>query len=178
MKKSKIKQEKYTYETNPKIDILIGTAGFQIPTKQDKFAPVQLYQINKDGSEEEVLSSLYSKKPNSDSVQKFHDYIKNMATEKYKTWKKVMKPNVVEVVISVSATEKRFKEVDVDNLAKCVLDCLNGIAFEDDSQVVTLICNKHIHEKNLNGILIAITTLTNERKGILGDLVLFNMKTI
>ena len=89
-----------------------------------------------------------------------------------------MKPNVVEVVISVSATEKRFKEVDVDNLAKCVLDCLNGIAFEDDSQVVTIICNKNIHEKKLDGILIAITTLTNERKGLLGDFVLFNMKAI
>ena len=32
---------------------------------------------------------------------------------------------------------------DVDNIAKAVLDALNGVAFEDDSQVVRLRCSKH-----------------------------------
>lgn len=32
---------------------------------------------------------------------------------------------------------------DVDNIAKAVLDALNGVAFDDDSQVVRLRCSKH-----------------------------------
>lgn len=32
--------------------------------------------------------------------------------------------------------------LDLDNLAKFVLDALNGIAYDDDSQVATLTCAK------------------------------------
>ena len=32
---------------------------------------------------------------------------------------------------------------DVDNLTKQVLDALNGIAYDDDKQVVSLTCSKH-----------------------------------
>ena len=35
------------------------------------------------------------------------------------------------------------KRPDVDNVAKCVLDGLNGVAYEDDSQVVTLEVRKY-----------------------------------
>lgn len=31
---------------------------------------------------------------------------------------------------------------DIDNLVKAVLDALNGIAFKDDSQIVSISCNK------------------------------------
>jgi len=34
---------------------------------------------------------------------------------------------------------------DVDNLSKSILDGLNGIAFEDDSQVVDL----HVHKRKV-----------------------------
>lgn len=32
---------------------------------------------------------------------------------------------------------------DVDNIAKAIMDALNGVAFDDDSQVVRLRCSKH-----------------------------------
>lgn len=35
------------------------------------------------------------------------------------------------------------KKPDADNIAKLVLDALNGIAFDDDSQVTELIVRKH-----------------------------------
>ncbi len=38
---------------------------------------------------------------------------------------------------------ERPRAADVDNLAKQVLDALNGIAFDDDVQVVSLACSKH-----------------------------------
>jgi len=66
--------------------------------------------------------------------------------------------------------------VDVDNLAKCVLDALNGIAFDDDSQVSVLVSQKFIHEMKQNSILIGITKLTHERRGALGNFAMFSTK--
>lgn len=37
--------------------------------------------------------------------------------------------------------ERTFKRGDIDNLAKLTLDALNGLAYEDDRQVVEL----HLH---------------------------------
>jgi Holliday junction resolvase RusA-like endonuclease len=36
-----------------------------------------------------------------------------------------------------------IKKPDLDNIAKAILDSLNGIAYKDDSQVVSLIINKY-----------------------------------
>ena len=38
------------------------------------------------------------------------------------------------------------KKPDVDNIAKAILDSLNGIAYHDDSQVVSLTINKYYGE--------------------------------
>jgi Endodeoxyribonuclease RusA len=38
------------------------------------------------------------------------------------------------------------RKVDVDNLAKFVLDSLNGILYEDDHQIVSLCCSKCYHD--------------------------------
>lgn len=161
---------------NPKIDFLFGLYGGKpIPTKQDKFAPIEVIQINEDGVEEK-LNNFYVKKPDIDSVIEFNKSIQDVANKIFNNENIIRKPNEIEVVISISVTEKRFKEVDVDNLSKCVLDSLNKIAYEDDSQVSSLICNKHIHEMKLNAIFIGITKLTEKRKGIQGDIKLFGTK--
>ncbi len=39
--------------------------------------------------------------------------------------------------------EKPLKKPDIDNIAKIVLDALNGVAYDDDTQVVTCRCEKH-----------------------------------
>lgn len=39
--------------------------------------------------------------------------------------------------------EKPVKKPDIDNIAKSVLDGLNGVAYEDDKQVVGLTINKY-----------------------------------
>lgn len=38
------------------------------------------------------------------------------------------------------------KKPDIDNIAKCVLDALNKLAYRDDTQVVTLRMEKHYGE--------------------------------
>ena len=162
-----------TYYANPKIDFLFGLYGGKpIPTKQDKFAPIEVTQINENGVEEK-LNNFYVKKPDIDSVIEFNKSIQDVANKIFNEGNIIRKPNQIEVIISISVTEKRFKEVDVDNLSKCVLDSLNKIAYEDDSQISSLICNKHIHEMKLNAIFIGITKLTEKRKGIQGNIKLF-----
>ena len=39
------------------------------------------------------------------------------------------------------------KKPDVDNIAKIILDALNGVAFKDDTQVVNLIVRKYYAER-------------------------------
>lgn len=40
-----------------------------------------------------------------------------------------------------------LKKPDVDNIAKIILDGLNGVAYEDDKQVVTLLVKKYYSEE-------------------------------
>lgn len=42
----------------------------------------------------------------------------------------------------LDGTERHTKKPDADNIAKAILDSLNGIAYDDDSAVVELICEK------------------------------------
>ena len=43
----------------------------------------------------------------------------------------------------MDGTEKCLKKPDCDNLAKCILDALNNVAYDDDKQVVELYVEKH-----------------------------------
>lgn len=40
------------------------------------------------------------------------------------------------------------KKPDLSNLIKSVEDALNGVAYKDDAQIVTLVCNKRYSDKN------------------------------
>lgn len=68
---------------------------------------------------------------------------------------------VIDVMASIpkSYTKKRHRECiegielpakkpDIDNIAKAVMDGLNKVAYEDDTQVVTLTINKRYWEHN------------------------------
>ena len=52
---------------------------------------------------------------------------------------------------------KPTKKPDTDNIAKTILDSLNGIAFEDDKQIVALLVNKLYGEEAK-----VVVTLKNE----------------
>lgn len=47
----------------------------------------------------------------------------------------------------LSGIVRPTKKPDTDNIAKVILDSLNGIAFDDDKQVVRLVVNKFYSEK-------------------------------
>lgn len=164
--------EEKTFYQNPKVEYLFGTFGYgPIPTKQDKFKPIDIIGVDESGKEK-ILKDFYQKKPDRDALIEFNHYIQKLAKEYFDEKTIIKKPQSVEVVLSMTINESRFKIVDVDNLAKAVLDCLIGIAFEDDSQVTSLICKKYIHPHNTDGILIGITRLTKNNLGFGSDIIL------
>lgn len=48
---------------------------------------------------------------------------------------------------ALSGELKMTSRPDADNLAKSVLDSLNGVAYKDDSQIATLYCYKEYGEQ-------------------------------
>ena len=46
------------------------------------------------------------------------------------------------------------KKPDADNLAKAILDALNGVAYPDDAQIVTLTVRKRYGEADMVHVLI------------------------
>jgi len=154
------------YRQNPKIDFWFGYHGnMDVPTKQDTWKPINAVEIDENGVET-ILRNFYVKRPDSNSVNAFKKYLQSIAKEYFKDKNIIKMPNDVQVHLSISVTEERYHAVDVDNLAKTVLDCLKNIAFDDDCQVSSLIVDKHIHPMKVSGLLIAITKITEQRKGL------------
>jgi len=152
------------FYANPRLDYLFGFLGGEpVPTKKDSFKPIKDAVISSENGEE-ILKDIYQKNPSNRRVKEFQLEISDLAKSVIKE-NTIKRPFVVEVILSFSITQSRCKEVDIDNLAKSVLDGLTGVAYEDDSQVSCLICNKYVHENNLNSLLIGITKLTKTRKG-------------
>ncbi len=165
-----------TFYVNPKIEILFGFLGGKpIPTKQDKFKPLQAFELDEDGNETEI-KTLYLRKDDKNSIQKMKELVSEYATEAFKKKGIIKKPALVEVILAFSVKERRFKEVDVDNLAKTILDGLEGVAFEDDSQVSSLLVSKDVHEMKVDALLIGVTELTDKNKGFRSEIKLFGEK--
>lgn len=161
-----------TFRQNPEIDILFGYMGVTPPSKKQDFKPVKVSKIDEDGKEE-VLKNFYVKKPSSQSVREFEALIRSEIGPDYQE-KMIQKPDLVEVTISINLTKKRYYDIDVDNIAKTVLDSITGYLIEDDSQVKRVICQKDIHPLNMTGFFVSLTKLTEERKGLMGDYFLFS----
>ncbi|NLL20008.1 MAG: RusA family crossover junction endodeoxyribonuclease [Clostridia bacterium] len=49
----------------------------------------------------------------------------------------------IDGAVAVTLTVYTRGKMDVDNMAKSILDGLNGVAYEDDDQVVELLVKKH-----------------------------------
>lgn len=88
----------------------------------------------------------------------YENWVKTCYLEKYKGQKLLEKPLKVKIIayydIPKSTSKKKQKMMldneifptikpDADNIAKSILDSLNGIAYLDDKQVVKLIVEKY-----------------------------------
>lgn len=87
------------------------------------------------------------------ATQKFEQKVKNAFLEKYRLEKLLEKPIKALIIVEFEppkslSKKKRLelieevinytKKPDIDNIAKIVLDGLNGVAYKDDSQIYRL----------------------------------------
>ncbi len=138
--------------------------GSIVPTKQDKFKPVTGYELvmeEEDGKVSKVTDEeLYLKKKGPDSTKDFGEELKQLIRGSMSSEHPYASDIPVEVLISVDMNAKRFNEVDVDNLAKYILDCMTGLVFIDDAQVVNLYVNKDVNAFiPLHGFFIGVRQL-------------------
>lgn len=77
-------------------------------------------------------TDFYSEKPLHISIEAIFEPVKSVS--------KVQRQAMLNDLI------KPTKKPDIDNIAKVVLDALNGVAFKDDTQVINLTLNKRYGE--------------------------------
>ena len=152
---------------NPELDFFIGLiGGLKIPTKQDKFKPINGVQklLLETGEEIPITDmDLYQKKKSENLLKAFEEefikHIKDNLTEEHPYNIDIK----LEIVISISMDEKRLKEVDIDNLSKAVIDCFRGLLFIDDSQIQNLLAKKNVNAyKPLNGLMVGVRKINGE----------------
>jgi Holliday junction resolvase RusA-like endonuclease len=159
----------------PGIDFFIGfMGGTVVPTKQDKFKPLTGYQVFLDEKgETKDLSGefeLYIKKKgkgnHKEFEEKFKEQIKENLTDEHPYPKEVK----LEVIVSVSMDQKRLNAVDIDNLIKSVLDCFNGLVYEDDSQIVSIYGIKDVNSLiPINALMVGIRKLSDKNESWFKD---------
>lgn len=160
---------------NPEIDTCLGSVGLvTIPSKKEDYKPIRDKCYIKTNGIEKVLENIYIKKPSSNSVKEFKNLIQDQIIRNG-NYEKILKPKLVEVFISITINREKYFLIDVDNMAKTVLDSIKGYLFEDDNQVKRLIIDKqeNKNKNNLNYLFICVTELTENRNGALGQFKLF-----
>ena len=67
-----------------------------------------------------------------------------------------------QIVMMIGGDVAHTKKPDIDNLIKFTLDCLNGVVFEDDSQIVDLHLTKRV-SKQMPGIFVIVENAIDEK---------------
>jgi len=169
---------------HPQLDFGVAIiGGEEIPTKQDKFKPLQGFDIVIDPedklSELSEQFDLYIKKKGKDSSEKFKKELIEDIKQNLKPEHPFPIEQHLEVYISISMDKKRLYSVDVDNIAKFVIDCMNGLVFVDDSQIVNLFVSKEINSfLPVNGIIIGVRKINTSEDSWFNNIKLLYMEEV
>lgn len=167
-------EEGVTFVQNPLIDLLFGYhSGIPVPPKHIKYQPLGDLKVLRDDGSVEILKDVLQRQEDKDTIKEFRALFQDIARNIFNEGNIIKKPNKVEVVLSISHSLEAFEISDVDNLSKTVLDALTGIAYDDDSQVTTLIVQKDVYH---TGLLVGITKLNAPNRGFSSQIVLFGEK--
>jgi hypothetical protein len=97
-------ENQIVFYQNPKVDFLFGLLGHQIPTKQDKFKPLEngnVYIKNEDGSEI-LLDEIYKKNPETRSINEFSSVVKDIAKNIFSVERMFRRPTEIEIILSIT----------------------------------------------------------------------------
>lgn len=154
---------KVLFKRNPDIDELFLIPILQIPTKQEKY--------------KKLFGRLYWQK-SVDANKEFEAFIRaKLQEEKSEEWP--LKGNL-EVYVAVSAKAKRIKQIDIDNILKSVFDCLNGVVYKDDSQILQVLGRKFPGDEIPlhNSLIIAIRKINTLQESKFGNFHIGDFETI
>lgn len=157
---------KAVIKKHPDLDFFFGLLRIdQVPTKQDKYKSIGEYKIVREGVDgQEEVHEVFIKAENKKSIQTFEEMLREELKNNKTPNLPFKKEEIVEVIIAITMTQRRFKEVDVDNLAKSVLDIMKGEVFVDDSQVANLLIKKTVHPKQpWNSIMIGVRKIKENK---------------
>lgn len=120
-----------TFVANPYFDELMIFFGNTILTSKDRFGAIICDQCGK--------KNLYEKKGKDTKTDYIQDLQAKLKANPNPEWP--FKGRLL-VQFFVSDKQSRLNVVDLDNLAKTVLDTFKGVVFKDDAQVVSLVASK------------------------------------
>jgi Holliday junction resolvase RusA-like endonuclease len=154
---------KVHFKRNPDIDELFLLPIIQIPTKQEKY--------------KRLFKRLYWLK-NVDANKQFETFLREkLKEERSEEWPLT---GNLEIYVAVSAKAKRIRQIDIDNILKSVFDCLNGIVYKDDSQIMQVLGRKYpgddipLH----NSLIIAIRKINTLKDSKFGNFHIGDLITI
>jgi Holliday junction resolvase RusA-like endonuclease len=138
-----------TFIANPFFDEVMIFYGNTIMTSQDRFKNVTCEQCGR--------SDLYETRDKRNKTAYIQDVQSKLKSNPHPEWP--FKENLL-VQFTVSDTQSRLNNVDLDNIAKALFDSMKGVVFEDDSQIIRYAADKEC-VKGINAYIIAIKRLGN-----------------
>lgn len=142
----------HTFFANPYFDDVMIFFPHAVFTAQDKYVKLSCSQCSRQN-----LYEARDKGNKSSYIYNVHTKLQANPNPKWPYKGKLL------VQFSVSDKLSKLKKVDLDNLAKAILDSLNGVVYDDDAQIYALVAEKDF-VNGLIGNTIAIKELAeNER---------------
>ncbi|MEI6190468.1 MAG: RusA family crossover junction endodeoxyribonuclease [Chitinophagia bacterium] len=142
-----------TFFANPYFDELMIFFGSTVLTSKDRFAMLSCTQCGR--------KNLYEKKGKENKSDYTADIQKKLHSNPNPAWPFKGR---LHVQFSVSDKQGRLNKIDLDNLAKAILDSLKGIVFEDDAQIDTLVATKD-YTNDMVANMVAIKELQLDERG-------------
>lgn len=143
-----------TFIANPYFDELLVFYGNKVFTYQDQYKPLKCTECEK--------INLYEKRNKGNKTEYIEEIKKLMEGNKNSDWP--FKENLL-LQFSVSDTQSRLDEIDLDNLAKTIFDIFKGVVYDNDSQIISFAGEKH-SILNRKAFMVAIKRLESDENPV------------
>lgn len=141
-----------TFMANPYFDELMFFVGNEVFTYQEQLIPIHCNICEK--------KNLYEKRNKGNKSDYINNIVKLMEEDKNPDWP--FKEDLL-VQFSVSNSLSKLNRVDLDNLAKTILDIFKGVVYESDSQIISFAGDKS-SVNSMKAFIVAIKKLAPKEK--------------